>query len=128
MADFLKAASEPGDSVVLAYGSPSVIEESGLTTPYRYAWSLPVRTRDPHLELLVETLEGPDAPTWLVEIGDFDWWGLDTPAFEQARADDYYRLFADVCGHDVYSPRRRVRDAAAGPGMLTGEPEGLRKI
>lgn len=108
VADFLAAASQPGDSVVLAYGSPNVIEESGLTTPYRYAWSLPVRTRDPDLELLVATLEGPSAPTWLVEIGDFDWWGLDTPAFEQVREDDY-TLFADVCGHDVFLHRGESR-------------------
>jgi hypothetical protein len=100
-AGYLRAASEAGDSVVLAYGSPNVIQISGLTTPYRYSWSLPVRTRDPHLKDLVSVLQGPDAPTWLIEIGDFDWWGLDNPEFEQVRADDY-RVVANVCGHDIY--------------------------
>jgi hypothetical protein len=98
---FLRDASEPGDSVVMAYGAPSVIEQSGLSTPYRYSWSLPMRTRDPHLTRLVDTLTGPNAPTWLVEIGDFDWWGIDTPAFRSVRAQDY-RVVASVCGHDVY--------------------------
>lgn len=101
VADFLQEASEPGDSVVLAYGSPSVIEESGLSTPYRYAWSLPVRTRDPELTLLVATLDGPDAPTWLVEVGDFDWWDLDNSAFARVRAEHYGKV-AEVCGHAVY--------------------------
>ncbi len=77
--DYLRSASHRGDSVVVAYGAPNVIERSGLTTPYRYSWSLPVRTRDPDLKELVSVLDGPRAPTWLVEIGSFDWWGLATP-------------------------------------------------
>jgi hypothetical protein len=101
VADFLGAASKPGDSVMLAYGAANVIQESGLTTPYKYSWSLPVRTRDPHLKEFVDILTGPTAPTWLVEIGKFNWWGLDTPEFRQARADDY-RIVARVCGHDIY--------------------------
>jgi hypothetical protein len=101
VAEFLREASLPGDSVVLAYGAPNIIQESGLTTPYRYSWSLPLRTRDPKLKTLVEVLSGPDAPTWLVEIGDFDWWGLDNTAFQQVRADDYH-VAATVCGHAVY--------------------------
>jgi 4-amino-4-deoxy-L-arabinose transferase-like glycosyltransferase len=99
--DYLREASHPGDSVVLAYGSPNVIETSGLTTPYKYSWSLPIRTRDPHLKELVTVLTGPDAPTWLIEIGSFNWWGLDTVAFQHARR-DHYHVVAQVCGHDVY--------------------------
>jgi 4-amino-4-deoxy-L-arabinose transferase-like glycosyltransferase len=99
--DFLRTASDPGDSVVLAYGAPSVIEVAGLSTPYRYSWSLPLRTRDPKLKDFVSVLRGPDAPTWLVEIGDFDWWGLDTPDFDAVRADRYH-VVATVCGHDIY--------------------------
>ena len=114
VADFLKSASEPGDTVVLAYGSPSIIEESGLTTNYRYAWSLPVRIRDAQLLLLVDTLNGPEPPTWLVEIGDFDWWGLDTPGFEAARR-AHYRLFANVCGHDVYLHVEQTRQRPPAP-------------
>jgi 4-amino-4-deoxy-L-arabinose transferase-like glycosyltransferase len=101
MADYLREGSEPGDSVMLAYGSPSVIEMSGLSTPYMYSWSLPIRARDPHLTSFVNTLDGRNAPTWLVEVGDFDWWGLDTTPFKIARA-DRYRVVATVCGHDFY--------------------------
>jgi hypothetical protein len=101
VAAFLREASDPDDSVVLAYGAPNVIEQSGLTTPYRYSWSLPMRARDPQLKEFVRVLSGPEAPTWLVEIGDFDWWGIDTGAFAAVRASDY-RVVATVCGHDIY--------------------------
>jgi hypothetical protein len=101
VADYLGEAADRDDSVVLAYGSPEVIGQSGLTTPYRYSWSLPMRTRDPELTELVSVLRGPDAPTWLVEIGDFDWWGIDSPGFAAVRA-ERYRVVDTVCGHDIY--------------------------
>jgi hypothetical protein len=101
LADFLRAASAPGDSVMLAYGSPNVIEMSGLTTPYRYSWSLPIRARDPDLTDYVRVLDGRQAPTWLVEVGDFNWWGIDTPQFQHVRA-TRYRVVARVCGHDIF--------------------------
>jgi hypothetical protein len=34
-------------------------------------------------------------------MGKFDWWGLDNPQFQQARATRYH-LVANVCGHDIY--------------------------
>ncbi len=101
IADYLRSASKPGDDIVIAYGSPNIIEASGLSTPYRYSWSLPVRTRDPHLRHLVSLLRGPLASTWLLEIGDFNWWGLDTPQFARVRA-QRYRVVSTVCGHDLY--------------------------
>lgn len=101
VADYLRSASHNGDSVFVAYGRPNIIERSGLTTPYRYSWSLPIRGRDPGLDHLVDTLRGPQAPTWLVELGSFDWWRIDTPAFQRVR-DDRYRYVGDVCGHGVY--------------------------
>ena len=114
VASYLRTASHEGDSVFVAYGAPNVIEMAGLRTPYPYAWSLPLRGRDPHLKLLVETLEGPNAPTWLVEIGDFDWWGIDTPAFARVR-EERYRVVATVCGHDVYLRRDVTRDLPPPP-------------
>ncbi len=114
MASYLRAASEPGDSAVLAYGAPNVMQEAGLTTPYEYSWSLPIRTRDPHLHELVGLLEGADAPTWLVEIGDFNWWGLDTSDFRRVR-EERYQLVATICGHEVYLLDGLTREEPATP-------------
>ncbi|MGI8433605.1 MAG: ArnT family glycosyltransferase [Nocardioidaceae bacterium] len=114
VADYLRHASQPDDSVVLGYGAPNIIEMSGLTTPYRYSWSLPVRTRDPHLKELVAVLAGPDAPTWLVEIGDFDWWGLDNAEFQQVRA-ERYRQVSTVCGHAIYELVGQSRELPPAP-------------
>jgi 4-amino-4-deoxy-L-arabinose transferase-like glycosyltransferase len=101
VADFLHESSDPGDSIMTAYGSANVIQMSGLSTPYRYSWSLPIRARDPDLTEFVRILDGDHPPTWLVEMGKFDWWGLDNPQFQQARARRYH-LVANVCGHDIY--------------------------
>lgn len=111
---YLRDASRPGDSVVMAYGKASIIETSGLSTPYKYSWSLPVRARDPHLTTLVATLNGESAPTWLVEIGDFDDWGLDNSAFRQVRA-SRYRVVATVCEHDIYLRNGLVRSLPPAP-------------
>ena len=112
--EYLRQSSHDGDSVFVAYGSPNVIETAGLTTPYPYAWSLPMRGRDPHLRLLVATLQGDDAPTWLVQIGDFDWWGIDTPEFTRVRQ-ERYRVVATVCGHDIYLRRDVTRSLPPPP-------------
>jgi hypothetical protein len=114
VSDYLGEAADRGDSLVLAYGSPEVIAQSGLTTPYRYSWSLPMRTRDPKLTELVSVLRGPNAPIWLVEIGDFDWWGIDTPDFEAVRA-ERYRVVDTVCGHDIYLLDGVERDLPPAP-------------
>ncbi|WP_426246852.1 hypothetical protein [Nocardioides sp. LHG3406-4] len=59
-------ASEPGDTIVSYGGRPSLVLASGLRSPYRHLWSLPMRTLDPGLKDLRALLAGPDAPTWLV--------------------------------------------------------------
>jgi hypothetical protein len=101
VAGYLRNASKPGDSIVVVYGTPSIIEMAGLSTPYKYSWSLPVRARDPHLTNLVATLRGSSAPTWLLEMDDFTMWGLDTSAFRHVRAARYH-VVATVCGHHLY--------------------------
>jgi hypothetical protein len=127
IADYLHAASVPGDSIMLAYGSPNIIEMSGLSTPYQYSWSLqsgPVTGTSPST---FGVLDGRHAPTWLVEIGDFDWWGLDSPQFQRARA-MRYRVVAHVCGHALYlrDGLRRVLPPTPNCGNShTAEPNGL---
>ena len=99
---WLRVASSPGDSAVVTFSHPNALQESGLTTPYPYAWSLPVRTLDPQLHLLTQTLEGPNAPTWVVEWDNFNAWRLDPQQTFAQVVSDHYRLVATVCGIPVW--------------------------
>ncbi|KAA1423594.1 hypothetical protein FE697_008340 [Mumia zhuanghuii] len=105
--------ASPGDSGLVAYGSPQVLRVGGLAAPYEYSWSLPTRVRDPDLVEMTAVLSGADAPEWLVEMGSFTWWGIDTDAFRSVVA-SRYREVADVCGHRIYL-RIDVRRDIAGP-------------
>ena len=75
---YLAAHSRPGDTGVIAFGDPALLEAAHLTSPYPELWSLPVRVRDPHLTDLTSVLTGPDRPTWVVVNGDsLGTWGVD---------------------------------------------------
>lgn len=71
------AAAEPGDSLVVFGGKAEVQLASGLPSPYRHLWSLPMRTLDPEYDDLTEVLRGPDAPVWLVQWWPFDLWNAE---------------------------------------------------
>jgi hypothetical protein len=70
----LREAAEPGDTLVVFGGRADLQLESGLSSPYPYLWSLPMRALDPDLTRLRALVDGPDAPTWLVEWWPFDTW------------------------------------------------------
>lgn len=75
---YLAAQSQPGDTGVIAFGDPALLEAAHLTSPYPELWSLPVRVRDPHLSDLTTVLTGQDRPTWVVVNGDsLGTWGVD---------------------------------------------------
>jgi hypothetical protein len=81
VASYLRAHAEPSDGVVVAFGHPEIVAASGLSSPYPYLWSLPVRVRDPRLRGLEDVLAGPAAPRWIVVDGDsLASWGLDARA------------------------------------------------
>lgn len=81
VATYLRAHAEPSDGVVVAFGHPDIVAASGLSSPYPYLWSLPVRVRDPRLRGLEDVLAGPAAPRWVVVDGDsLASWGLDAQA------------------------------------------------
>ncbi len=65
----LRAVARPGDTVVTVLGNADVTRASGLRPAYPYLWLLPTATLDPHLRLLSQTLAGPRAPTWFVDLG-----------------------------------------------------------
>jgi hypothetical protein len=95
------SSAQPGDTIFAAYGRPNVVEASGLSSPYPYLWSLPLKTLDPHLTALDAVLRGPHAPTYFVTWHGVRSWGLDSAATRELIARDY-RPLARVCGHTIY--------------------------
>lgn len=78
----LEAVAEPGDTLAVFGGRADLQLESGLPSPYPYLWSLPMRALDPDLTTFRAMVNGPDAPTWLVEWWPFDTWTSDGEALE----------------------------------------------
>lgn len=89
---YLAEHARPGDTGVVAFGTPSILQRAGMQSPYEYLWSLPVRVRDPRLHELTRVLRGPDRPTWVVVSGGIlATWGVD-PALAQRELDRRYEL------------------------------------
>jgi 4-amino-4-deoxy-L-arabinose transferase-like glycosyltransferase len=75
---WLQTHTHPGETGVVAWGHAELLANSGLQSPYRELWSLPVRVRDPELRELTRVLSGPDRPTWLIVRGPhLSSWGID---------------------------------------------------
>lgn len=105
---WLAHAHRRGDTAIVTYGHPNIIEVSGLmTSGYPYLWSLPVRTEDPRLALLRSTVSSRTGPTWIVEWISFDTWGIDPAGRLAAAVREHYRHVATVCGVPVF-----LRDGA----------------
>ena len=111
---WLKTSGVPGDTVVVAYGQPNVVAAAGMTSPYPYLWSLPVRTLDPDLTAMSAVMDGDARPTWFVDWSGIDSWAID-PAALRPVLERRYRQVADVCGRTVWLDRSRPRSLAV-PG------------
>lgn len=116
---WLAAGAEKGDSAVVLWGKANVLHEAGMSSPYPYLWSLLTRTLDPDLHLLVGTLRGPEAPTWIVVWYDFDSWGLDQDGALAEVVDDRYIQVGAPCGFDVYLLKTESREPP--PTELCGD-------
>lgn len=112
---WLAGSADPTDTVVVPYSHASVIAASGLAPGYPYSWSLPVRTLDPDLTLLVRTLGGPAAPTWVVRWDPANTWDLDPTNQVESTLESHYRKAAVICGHDVWLHRGLTRTPAPLP-------------
>ena len=99
---WVAASARTGDTLVVPFTHANVINASGLSPGYPYAWSLPARTLDPHLALLTRTLTSSAAPTWVVRWDPAHTWGLDPDNRVDAALNAYYRAVAVVCGHTVW--------------------------
>jgi hypothetical protein len=121
--------SEPGDTIVVYGGRADIVLASGLESPYRYLWSLPMRTLDPDLADLRAVLTGPDAPTWVVLAVEIDSWDIPESTDLQRILDTEFTLHGDACGRPVYllkglsRPQLRVDcDRPWSPTVETGPP------
>jgi hypothetical protein len=89
---YLSGHERPGDSGVVAFGDPALLQAAHLPSPYPELWSLPVRVRDPQLVELTRVLTSVDRPTWVVVDGNsLATWGVD-PSLAQPVLDRDYRL------------------------------------
>jgi hypothetical protein len=109
---WLVAHARPGDTAVVAFGHPDILQATGLESPYEQLWSLPVRVRDPQLAGFASTLRGPDRPTWVVTLNgsptdSLATWGVD-PSAAQAALDAHYRVVTGVDGRVIYLTRSRA--------------------
>jgi hypothetical protein len=105
---------------VVTYGQANLLAASGLTTPYPYLWSLPVRTLDPQLARLTKTLRGPRAPTWVVEWYPVNTWELDRHGRLATTLRKHYNQVAMVCGHPIYLRADVSRELAEPPHDCDG--------
>lgn len=102
VASWLAATAQPGDTAVVAFGVPSILESAGLESPYRNLWSLPVRVRDTQLHDFRTVLASPERPTWLVISGAGLWtWGID-PDAAQPFIKLHYKHVDDVAGYRIF--------------------------
>jgi hypothetical protein len=112
---WLASSSRPGDSAVVAYGNPAILEAADLPSPYPHLWSLPMRTLDPDQTRLRAALAGPEAPSWMVEITPLNSWGIDDDYRLRSLLEERYRVVAQVCGRDVWLRVDLTRDLAPLP-------------
>ena len=103
----LRRAGGPHDSVVSLLGDPAVVQASGMTSPYRYLWSLPSRTLDPDMSMLRDTLTHGRVPTWVVVRGDTTQAELDAHGVGAILKRDY-RVAGHTCGRIIWQQRSRT--------------------
>jgi hypothetical protein len=106
---WLAAAADPADQAVVIWGKANVLHAAGMTSPYPFLWSLIARTLDPELDLMVATLSGPEAPTWVVIWHDLDSWGLDEDGRLRTTVREHYELVGSPCGAEVLLRRGEDR-------------------
>jgi hypothetical protein len=107
---WLAANAAPDDDAVVLWGKANVLHHAGMTSPYPFMWSLLTRTLDPDLELLMDTIEGPEAPTWVVIWTDVDTWGLDADGALREALQERYDEVGTVCGKTVLLLEGHTRD------------------
>ena len=104
-----------GDTLTVFGGRADVQLSSGLRSPYRYLWSLPMRTLDPDYADLAALLAGPRAPTWVVERVPFTAWQPESGASLRTAVTGPYVEHGTGCGGAPAWLRRGVERPALAP-------------
>ncbi|HLM07891.1 MAG TPA: hypothetical protein VK402_22170 [Blastococcus sp.] len=113
--EWLAASKADGDTGLVVYGFPSVLESADMASPYPYLWSVPMRTFDPRQDRLRSTLAGPGAPAWIVEMNAVNSWGIDEESRLRDLLHERYRVAAEICGYRVWLRQDAGRQLAAVP-------------
>lgn len=109
---FVADSAEPGDTATTLFGRSDAQRATGLRSPYRHLWSLPIRVLDPDLEELTALVESDRAPTFVIQVFPLDSWGLDPDGRFAAAFEERYQLVHDGCHANVYLRRDVERDLA----------------
>jgi hypothetical protein len=91
--------AKSSDTLVVFGGRADLQFASGLPSPYRYLWSLPMRTLDPDYRQLIRVLKGPNAPTWFVEAVLVTTWNRSAGADLGQVLFERYEIHAWGCGN-----------------------------
>lgn len=118
-ADWLRTASEPGETGLVVWGHPDILRRSGLGASYELSWSLPIRVRDPKLRELRGVMAGTNAPDWVVAWNGFNTWSLDADGQLAALVKRRYERLGELCGHPVYRLRSTGSSTEAVPPLPT---------
>ena len=113
------AVADPGDTLTVFGGRADLQLTSGLDSPYRFLWSLPMRTLDPHYDDLRSLVSGPDAPAWFVEWVPFDSWGNPGGAALERAVQVHYVLHGLGCGNRPVYLRAGLERAPLEPDCVT---------
>jgi hypothetical protein len=113
--EWLAASKEAGDTGFIAYGNPAILESADMASPYPHLWSAALRTLDPEQDRLRATLDGPAAPTWIVQVNSLNAWGIDDGFRLRDLIEQRYRVVDEICGHDVWLLQDVTRDLAPPP-------------
>ena len=97
------------DTIVSLYGNAELVAASGLPSPYRHLWSLPMRTLDPDQDELRSVLSGPDAPTWVVAVLPLNSWHIDDGRRLRDLLMSNYQLVTPRCGPLIWLRLDKVR-------------------
>ena len=114
---WLHDSGEPGDTLTTLYSHASINYLANMRPAYPYAWSLPLRLRDPGLTLLSDTFAGPQAPTWVLGWDSMTAWGLNQSGNLSHALRVHYRQVATVCDKPVWLHVGLTRNLAATPRM-----------